>query len=204
MKTTIAILVAMTVSWSAMGQDHPADSSTWELSADANFYFFTDQFIFVPMVKADKGKLHLETRYNYEDQRTFSGWAGYNFNGGKKIEYTITPMIGGVIGNSNGIAPGLEFSIRKNKWELYAEMEVLFELEKSNSFYYAWTDLTYSFNDWFWAGLSAQRTKLYQTNLDLQRGVLVGAAWKKFEITTYAYNMGFDTAFILVTLTANF
>ena len=45
----------------------------------------------------------------YEDMNTFSAWLGYNFSGGNNFQYTITPMVGGIIGNTNGIAPGLEF-----------------------------------------------------------------------------------------------
>ena len=203
MKLLIALLIASFAMFMGHAQQK-SDSVAWEFTADANFYIFPDEFIFLPVFQANKEKLHLEARYNYEDLRTFSGWVGYNFTGGKKLEYVITPMLGGVVGNSNGIAPGLEFTLTKNRFELYSEAECLFELNKENSFIYNWTDLTYSINDRLWAGISAQRTRLYKTNLEIQRGVLVGASWKKFEITTYLYNVGFDTAFTLVTLTSNF
>ena len=50
--------------------------------------------------------LHLETRYNNEDLRTGSLWVGYNFAWGEKWQFEVTPMIGGVFGRTNGIAPG--------------------------------------------------------------------------------------------------
>jgi len=185
-------------------QEKQTDSVAWEFSAAANFNIFPDDFIFLPIFQANKGRLHLEARYNYEDLATSSARMGYNFTGGKKIEYTITPMVGGVFGNSNGIAPGLELILTKNKFELTSEAEVLFELNKENSFFYIWTDLMYSINDWLLIGLSAQRTRLYKTNLDLQRGFLMGASWKKFKITTYVYNPGFDSSFFLVSLSSRF
>src|SRR5688572_22314955 len=119
---------------------NPASSEKqWNLSADANFYFFTDDFILLPVFKADKNKLHIEARYNYEDMETFSGWVGYNFSGGDKLEYTITPMIGGVAGLTDGIAPGLECTFSLGKFELYTESEYLFDAEASeNNFYYMW------------------------------------------------------------------
>jgi hypothetical protein len=189
---------------------HAQDSSTstekkWNFSADANFYFIPDDFFVLPVLKADKNKLHLEARYNYEDRETVSVWAGYNFVGGEKIEYTITPMIGGVAGLSNGIAPGLEFTFTHKGFEWYAESEYLFDFEtKDNNFYYMWSDLTYSPNDWLWFGISGQRTRLYKTDLDIQRGLLIGGGYKSLELTGYLYNLGFDDPFVLLTLSASF
>ena len=51
------------------------------------------------------GSQHLEARYNYEAQRTGSLWAGYNFSVGKKVKLDATPMVGGVFGNVNAVAP---------------------------------------------------------------------------------------------------
>ena len=59
---------------------------------------------------ADGKRLHLEARYNYENQRTGSVWTGYNLEFGHKVEMTFTPMVGGVFGRTNGIAPGYRFS----------------------------------------------------------------------------------------------
>jgi hypothetical protein len=183
----------------------PSGEKQWNFSADANLYFIPDDFFVLPVLKADKNKLHLEARYNYEDRQTFSGWAGYNFSGGKKIEYTITPMIGGLVGLTNGISTGLEFTFAYKGFEWYAESEHVFDFEtKENNFFYLWSDLTYSPNDWFWFGLSAQRTRLYQTDLDIQRGLLIGGGFKSFELTGYAYNLGFDDPFILLSLSVSF
>lgn len=206
MKRIIILIIASNAALVGYSQDEkPAGPPPWSFSTDLNFYFFPEDFIFLPVLKADKGKLHLEGRYNYEDIRTFSAWAGYNFTGGKKVEFTITPMFGVVTGNTKGVAAGGEVTLTTGKFELYSETEYLFDSETSeNNFAYTWTDLTYSFNDSWWVGLSAQRTRLYKTNLDLQRGVLVGVSWKQFEATGYLYNLGFDTAFGLLTLTANF
>jgi len=173
----------------------------WAISADLNTYFIPDNTFLLPVIRADKAALHLEARYNYEDFHTFSAWAGYNFSGGKKLQYTITPMLGGVIGNSNGVAPGLELTLGLNKFELYSEQEYLFEFsDKIYNFYYNWTDFTYSPNDWFWFGISGQRTRLYQTDLEIQRGLLLGGAFKNWEFTGYFYNPGTESPFFILTL----
>jgi len=205
-KSLLVISTMLFFCLASPAQNSPASTERqWNFGADMNMYFFPGQFIGLPVFRADKNKLHLEARYNYEDLKTFSGWVGYNFNGGKKIEYTITPMIGGVIGLSNGIAPGLEFTFTYKGFEWYAESEYLFEFEsRENNFYYMWSDITYSPNDWLWFGISGQRTRLYQTDLDIQRGLLIGGGYKSFELTGYVYNLGFDDPFVLITLSASF
>lgn len=204
----IILIISMILCFCLSSNAQDPSTSTkkqWNFSADVNFYFIPDDFFVLPVFKADKNKLHLEARYNYEDRETFSAWAGYNFMGGNKLEYIITPMVGGVVGLSNGIAPGLEFTFTYKGLEIYSESEYLFEFESSeNNFYYQWTDLTYSPNDWLWFGISGQRTRLYQTDLDIQRGLLIGGGYKSLELTGYLYNLGFDDPFVLITLTANF
>lgn len=182
-----------------------SDSSHWNFGAEANVYLIQNESFIIPVIRADNNKLHLEARYNYEDFRTVSVWAGYNITGGKKIEYTIIPMIGGVVGLSNGIATGMEFTLTAGRFELYSESEYLFETNhKENSYMYTWTDMTYSLSDHWFAGLSIQRTRLYQTALDLQRGFLLGGSIKNLEVTGYLYNTGFDTAFGILTIGINF
>ena len=107
-------------------RSQPRTPSAWQFNADANFYFIPDDFFVLPVFIADKNKLHLEARYNYEDRETFSGWVGYNFTGGNKFEYTITPMIGGVVGLSDGMAPGIEITLSFKGFEFYSEAEHIF------------------------------------------------------------------------------
>jgi hypothetical protein len=185
-------------------QQDESPPSVWEFNTALNFYFFSDDFITLPVIQADKSKLHLEVRYNYEDINTFSGWVGYNFSGGKGLEYFLTPMMGGVVGQSNGIAPGFEGTLTYHQFELYTESEFFIDLEHDNDFLYSWTDLTFAPIDWLWFGISGQRTRLYETGLDIQRGLLVGGGYKSIELTGYFYNPGSDDGFILLSLSASF
>jgi hypothetical protein len=205
MKKIICIGVFLFSSVVTLYAQEPDSTSRWSFNPDITFYFLPNDFLAVPMFRADKNKLHLEARYNYEDRETFSGWVGYNFNGGDgEFSYTFTPMIGGVGGLSNGIAPGLELTLTYKKFELYSEMENLFDLENSeNNFYYNWADLTYSPTDWLWFGISGQRTRLFQTDLDIQRGLLVGIGFKGLELNSYVYNIG-DNPFLILNLSVSF
>lgn len=205
MKKLVFNLIFGLACFSVWAQESSQKEKKWSVRADGNFYFFTDDFIFLPVVAADKDHLHLELRYNYEDLNTLSTWVGYNFYGGNKLEYFITPILGAVVGNSNGIAPGLETTLTLGSFEFYSESEYFIDFQESeNQFVYTWADLTYSPLDWLWTGISAQRTRLYETDLDIQRGIMLGGGFKNLELTGYWYNIGTVDNFLLFTLSANF
>jgi len=178
---------------------------SWNHEMEMNFYFLKDDFVLLPMVQSDRGKLHLEVRYNYEDLKTGSAWIGYNITGGNDFTFLITPMAGGVVGNTNGMASGLELTFDFVGFEFYSEMEYVFDLKsRENNFYYNWTDFTYSPKNWLWFGLSAQWTQLYQSELEIQRGMLVGRSVRQFDLTGYLYNLGSDDFYVILTFGVNF
>lgn len=183
-----------------MAQDSTARPQ-WSHELNTGFYFIPDDFFVLPVYQANNGWLHLEARYNYEDRKTFSAWFGYNFSGGSKFRYTITPMAGGIAGNTCGIAPGLELTFDFCGFELYSESEYVFDLQgKEGDFYYNWTDFSWSPLEWLWFGLSIQRTKLYETDLDIQRGLLLGGGYRWFGLSGYLYNLGFDDPYFILVL----
>lgn len=201
----IYISVAIEINCAFAQEESAAAHPVWEFNAAASFFFIPDDFFVLPIFTADKNKLHLEARYNYEDKETFSAWVGYNFSGGNNFEYAITPMIGGVVGLSNGMAPGIKITLGFKGFELYSEAEQYFDLETSaNHFFYMWSDITYSPNDWLWFGLSGQRTRVYQTDLDIQRGLLLGLGHKGWELTAYFYNIASDDPFLMISLAKTF
>ena len=165
----------------------------WEISLTVDVYIPPDQDDYAsPIITADHGWLHLEARYDYENQRTGSVWLGYNFSAGKKLKLNLTPMIGGVFGRSQGIAPGCEASLGYKRIMLSITAEYVFDTNSSQkSFYYSEPQLTYSLTDWMRVGLAAQHTKALSTGFDIQRGFLVGFSHKHAEFTTYVYNAGF-------------
>ena len=162
----------------------------WSFSASAYGYLVPDSRDYVqPTITADRDWLHLEARYNYEALDTGSAWVGYNFSGGKKLAWAVTPMLGGVFGDTAGIAPGYTGSLSWWKLELYSEGEYLFDTrDSSGSFFYNWSELTVAPVDWLKLGMVTQRTRAYQTDRDIQRGFLVGLSYKQVSFTTYVFN----------------
>jgi hypothetical protein len=114
-------------------------------------------------------------------------------------------MIGGVLGNTAGIAPGYMASLTWRRIELSTEGEFVFDLrDHSGSFFYSWMELSYSPMEWWHAGLVAQRTKAYHTNLDVQRGILLGFSRKRFDFTTYIFNAGWTDPTVVLSLGFSF
>ena len=154
-----------------------------------------------PTFNADSEHLHFGARYNYENTETGSFWFGYNLSAGDKLALQFTPMVGGVVGETTGIAPGYKASLLLRRLELSTEGEFVFDLRnKSGSFFYSWMEFSYSPMDWWRAGLVAQRTKAYHTNLDIQRGMLIGFSRKKLDFTTYIFNAGWTDPTIVLAL----
>lgn len=162
----------------------------WSFSASAYTYLVPDSHDYVqPTITADRNRLHLEARYNYEALDTGSAWVGYNFSGGKKLAWAVTPMLGGVFGDTAGIAPGYTGSLGWWKLELYSEGEYVCNTrDSSGSFFYNWSELTVAPVDWLKLGMVTQRTLTYQTDRDIQRGFLVGLSYKQVSLTTYVFN----------------
>lgn len=168
----------------------PEAGNDWSFSASAYGYFIPDDREYVqPTVTADRGWLHLEARYNYEDLETGSAWVGYNFGGGEKPAWEFTPMLGGVFGNTTGIAPGYRGSLSWWRLELYSEGEYVIDTgDSSESFFYNWSELTLAPVDWFRFGLVTQRTRAYETDREIQRGLLAGLNYKAASLTVYVFN----------------
>jgi hypothetical protein len=167
-----------------------------------------DAAFLVPTVFLDKGPLHLEARYNYEDLDTGSLFAGYAFSFGEAEKYLkLTPMVGGVVGNVNGIAPGLEVEARWGRLAYWLESEYLIDLEDSSANYlYTWSELNFYALPWLWLGASVQRLKVVETATELDVGPMVGfgkPGSPGWSVSLYAYALT-STPWYLATVAIQF
>jgi hypothetical protein len=180
-------------------------SPTWSFSAAVYTYLVPDDSNYAqPTFTADRDGLHLEARYNYENLETGSVWVGYNFGGGEKLAWELTPLLGGVFGETTGIAPGYKGSMSWRKIELYSEGEYVLDAgEASDSFFYNWSELTLAPVEWFRGGLVTQRTRVYQTDRDIQRGILLGMTYEKLDVTTYLFNPDDSKPTVVVAVTVS-
>ncbi len=199
----VALTQAQTTKAAASG-GRSADKWSYTISVDG--YLVENQISYgSPVFTADRDWLHLEARYNYEDQQTGSLWAGYNFSAGNKVNVELTPIFGVVFGNVTGVAPGYEFSLTYKKLGATSDGEYVFDTEHSKqSFYYSWDELTYAPEKWCHFGFAAQRTKAYHAAFEVQRGGSLGFAYRNLDYTTYVFDAGMSTPTIVLALTYKF
>jgi hypothetical protein len=202
----IAITLIDGVAFAQGSTSDPGAERMWSFSASAYTYFVPNNRDYgQPTFTADRGWLHLEARYNYEAIETGSAWIGYNFSGGEQLAWEFMPMFGGVFGDTTGVAPGYKASLGWRKLELYSEGEYLLDTgNSSDSFFYNWSEVTLAPVEWFRFGLVTQRTRAYQTDRDLQRGILAGFTVKDVSVTGYALNPDEDKPSVIVSVGVSF
>lgn len=221
-----AIVVAATLLCAQtrlMGQTVPADVSPldpngcaapagngsgrrWSLAASADTYLVPGARDHVQAtLAATRGWLHLEVRYNYEALATGSLWLGHSLRGGRSITWEFTPMVGGVIGRTTGVAPGFRGSLSYWKVALQSEGEYVLDTSKarSNSFY-NFSELTLAPLEWLRFGLATQRTRVYRSELDIQRGLIVGLSLERLSISAYLYDVGSTAPMIVLAAGVDF
>jgi len=177
---------------SAVGQTAPK----WSYGFDATFNVLPGQEDFVqPTGTADRGTLHLESRYNYEDRESISGFVGWNYETQRQDKWhlALTPMFGGVAGSIGGVIPSLELTLDYGKLELDAEDEYVIEVsQSSDSFFYHWSELTFAPSAWFAAGLAIQRSRVIHSSRDTQTGPMARVTKGPVEAGFYFFNLGTD------------
>jgi hypothetical protein len=184
-------------------QGHPA--ALGGLGNREPYFLPDDEDYLQPTVSADRDALHLEARYNYEDTGSGSLFAGWNFEHDDRVKLAVTPMAGVVFGATEGIAPGFEFTLGYRKLEFYTEFDCVLDREdSSDDFLYSWSELTYAPVDWFRCGVTTQRTRVYHTDRDIQRALLLGWSVSRFTITAHLFNLGDEDTFYVLAVGASF
>ena len=215
MRYLITVFILLQVAFTAFAQQKSSDSlqatvdtipSPWSFAAAVYHYILPGETNTTTLQGyADYKVLHLEARYNYEDLKTGSVFGGYTFETGNKLVFTATPMIGFVFGNTNGVAPGLETSLTWKKFDFYSETEYVFDFNsKENNFLYTWTELAITpFNN-FRTGISGNRTRLFQSDLEVQKGIFIEYSFWKLTAGVHYFNPFSNDDFGIATLAIEF
>jgi hypothetical protein len=204
----LTLLFGAAVTLNAQQASPPAspEKEAWAFNASIYGYFPPEDFHYAqPTVTADRGALHLEARYNYEAPKSGSAWVGWNLETGKELTLNATLMAGGVVGDLRGVGPGYELTLAWKSFELYSEGEYVIDTsDSSGNFFYNWAQLGWSPVTWLSVGLVSQRTRLYHTGLDVQRGLFVGFTYKTLSLNVYVFNPGWETPTVVTSLAVSF
>lgn len=184
----------------------PAPDSGWTGFFNVDTYLLPEEEDYLqPTIAADRGRLHLEARYNYEDYRTGSAFAGFNAAGGRAVAWTVTPMLGVSFGRTAAAVPAFRGAVTFWRLEASAEGEWAFAFDnEDDSFFYAWLEADLSLTDWMWAGLSSQTTKVFGEPQDTEWGPVVGFAIGPVDLATYVFNLGQSRPSVIVSAILNF
>lgn len=148
---------------------------------------------FVPVVRyRSTTRWYAEARYNYEETNTFSLYAGKTFSNTGKLSYSITPLLGGVIGNFKGGSIGLNLTLDYRYFFFSSQSQYTFSGEsESNNFLFSWSEIGYQPLDWFYFGVSAQHTYYPEINTEsFEPGVVVGFEFGKWTFPIYCFSIG--------------
>jgi len=175
-------------------------------AATGYYYAMRDQSDFgVGVASLDRGRLHLEARYNYEARNATSVFAGWKFASGETVNFEVTPIVGGLFGAARGIVPGVEASVGWRTLDVYIEAEYVRDLDDSSaSYFYSWSELGWKPVEWLRLGLAGQRTRTVETGRDFQRGVFGQVQAGPVTVAVYAFNPDSGSRYFIASLGVRF
>jgi hypothetical protein len=157
------------------------------------------------VLAADRGPLHLEAHWAYEDRDTFSVFAGKSFPIEGELSGHFTPRIGVAGGNSEGIVPAMALALDWKALSFSTDVEYMIGTSSDTSdFLYSWNELSYALSDRFHVGLVGQRTNVFDQELTVDRGLLFGVSFGRSALTAYVFNPDLDDPYVTIAFGTGF
>jgi hypothetical protein len=154
---------------------------------------------FVPVVHIQSAKnFYGELRYNYEEEKAFSVNAGMTFSKESEFSFSLTPMVGYVMGSMRGYNLNLnqEAEWRKFFYSTQAQYTINANDREAN-FFYSWSEAGYNISKKFYAGLSCQFTKLRTVPVLADAGLMAGISFGNFSFPVYYFRPFAKTSFVI-------
>lgn len=130
---------------------------------------------------------HFEARYNNEDSETTSLWVGRNFATGSTVQLEITPLAGLMLGQVDGMGPGVEATVMWKALTFYDEATLVIPFEPEPSYFITWSTLTWRFGDVLQPGVTAQRFRVYSGEREVDWGLALNSEFGRISTGIYAY-----------------
>jgi hypothetical protein len=174
-------------------------SETWSGRGRIDLYLGSEDGPYLqPTLMWDRGALHLEGRYNYEDLDTGSLFVGRAYVHEGAVELEVVPMIGVAMGSTQGAVPAVSLWFAWKRLELGFEAEYVLERRTAESdFYYSWTELAVWATDRLRLGLAEQRTRLRGESSDVAYGLFVGIRGELIGGSVHYFESGDDDRYAI-------
>ena len=176
---------------------HFTGAAQWKAGIEQ--YVYTN----VPVSEAFVQLIHIQTpgnfygelRYNYEEGKTISLFAGKTFSGGHDLEYELTPMAGCSTGRFTGFSLAANTDMEWKNFFFSSQAQYSKSVKRKDSlnlktnaadFFYSWSELGYNFTEHFFTGVSLQDTRQAGENI-CEPGILAGFSIKKLCFPFYVF-----------------
>lgn len=163
-----------------------------------------EEVVPIGVLGLDHRSWHFLARYGYEDSETLSAWAGRVFEFGDKVSVALTPMVGLVVGQTDAVAPGFEFTLDWGRLTVYNESELVVPFDGASSTFYSWGNTSYRVVDWFQPGVSIQRLRVFESEQAVDHGLSVTAEFGRLTASAYGYNPFNDSRFWQIAIVCGF
>ena len=203
----LAILTSTAIALPAIVQEpEPSPEEPWSFSLALYGFDPPDEDSYLSAIGyADRGALHLEARYQYEELDSVSLFVGHRFSWEGDVGVELVPMAGVVGGDLDGVAPGCSIDMTWKDFEWYAESEYVIDLDDHDgNFLYTWSELTWAATEWMSVGLVAQRTRIRDQELEVDRGLLLELSREALSLSIYLFNPDQDDPYLAMSLGAGF
>lgn len=184
------LFIFLTISCAIAGKAQNKDTLFHDAGIYATFEWSANEPLTVtPQAWIYLKDYYFEARYNYEDLQTFSLYFGKSFYAGKKAAIEFTPMVGGVVGNLNGISPGFNFTLDYLRFTTGSQTQYTFDLKvPGNSFFWDWTNFSFGLGKHFGVGGSVQIYLPKEGENSVTAGPMVNYTFKNLQLEAYSYN----------------
>jgi hypothetical protein len=167
------------------------------------YYYVEDKAVTIAPIawyQTQKG-WYVEGRYNYEAEKTVSIYAGKTFEKKSKISYSVSTLLGGLMGKFNGASVAVNADFEYKKFFCSLQSQYTFSLKDRNAnFIYTWCDLGYQVIPCLSAGFSMQQTKLYKMNAASEKGIFIKAEFGRWAFPVYFFNPSKDEGYTVMGL----
>lgn len=181
----------------------------WAIQAQAQKSWGTQQLCYthassgallVPMVHYTSGSnWYAEARYNYDATGTFGVYLGHSFTREGTLSGTVTPVIGGLAGKSNGGSVGVNMDVDFGRLFFSSQWQYTCSLaRKSNPYLFGWSELGVRATSWLYGGMALQETNNFPSACKLEPGCMVGITRNNWSIPIYWFNETNGNAYMVV------
>lgn len=145
---------------------------------------------------------YAEGRYNYEALKTLSVYAGKVFEKEATVSYSVSPIIGAVLGQFNGGSVGANGELNYHRLFFSSQLQYTFSAKHhTENFLYSWSDLSYQILNNIYTGISVQQTNLYKLPSRLEEGFFIKALFNKWTMPLYFFNPASKQRYFVLGLT---